>query len=128
MTYCGHLMLLLFQSSGLCVQSPSIISVPGILGQLWYLIVSIPDLCTLTYFYIIEILCNYLTLCLLELLNVTLANNEDPDEMPQNAIIHQDLHCLLRSKQSSGTEVHLNLIILTCDPLTYAMDQPRVIS
>ena len=23
----------------------------GILGQVWYLIVSIPDLCTLTYFY-----------------------------------------------------------------------------
>ena len=56
-----HLMLLFFQSSGLCVQSPSIIPVPGyplclvchfpigILGQVWYLIVSIPDLCTLTY-------------------------------------------------------------------------------
>ena len=27
----------------------------GILGQMWYLIVSIPDLCTLTYFYIYEI-------------------------------------------------------------------------
>ena len=25
----------------------------GILGQVWYLIVSIPDLCTLTYFYIL---------------------------------------------------------------------------
>ena len=25
----------------------------GILGQVWYLIVSIPDLCTITYFYII---------------------------------------------------------------------------
>ena len=24
----------------------------GILGQVWYLIVSIPDLCTLTYFYV----------------------------------------------------------------------------
>ena len=52
-------MLLFFQSSGLCVQSPSIIPVPGyplchfpigILGQVWYLIVSIPDLCNLTYF------------------------------------------------------------------------------
>ena len=39
---------LLFQSSGLCVQSPSIIPVPGILGQVWYLIVSIPDFFTLT--------------------------------------------------------------------------------
>ena len=24
----------------------------GILGQVWYLIVSIPDLCTITYFYL----------------------------------------------------------------------------
>ena len=34
----------------------SIIPVPGyplclVLGQVWYLIVSIPDLCTITYFY-----------------------------------------------------------------------------
>ena len=26
----------------------------GILGQVWYLIVSIPDLCTITYFYTVE--------------------------------------------------------------------------
>ena len=26
----------------------------GFLGQVWYLIVSIPDLCTLTYFYCME--------------------------------------------------------------------------
>ena len=25
----------------------------------------------------------------------TLANSEDPDEMPQNAAFHQGLHCLL---------------------------------
>ena len=25
----------------------------GILGQVWYLIVSIPDLCTITYFYML---------------------------------------------------------------------------
>ena len=31
----------------------------GILGQVWYLIVSIPDLCTLTYFYKIKhFMCN----------------------------------------------------------------------
>ena len=40
-----------FNNLGLCVQSPSIIPVPGyplcILGQVWYLIVSIPDLCNL---------------------------------------------------------------------------------
>ena len=26
----------------------------GILGQVWYLIVSIPDLCTLTYFHVLN--------------------------------------------------------------------------
>ena len=34
------------------VVSAVILSLPiGILGQVWYLIVSFPDLCTLTYFY-----------------------------------------------------------------------------
>ena len=42
----------------------------GILGQVWYLIVSIPDLCTITYFYnckrrswsylVVAVLCNWL--------------------------------------------------------------------
>ena len=31
----------------------------GILGQVWYLIVSIPDLCTLTYFYLIKTVTEY---------------------------------------------------------------------
>ena len=38
-----------------------------------------------------------------------LANNEDPDEMQHNAAFHQGLHCLLRLKQPSGTEIHRNL-------------------
>ena len=34
------------------VQHSKIVEFPiGILGQVWYLIVSIPDLCTITYFY-----------------------------------------------------------------------------
>ena len=34
------------------VSSVSLCHFPiGILGQVWYLIVSIPDLCTITYFY-----------------------------------------------------------------------------
>ena len=37
----------------------------------------------------------------------TLVNSEDPDQMSQNVVFNQDLHCLLRSKQSSGTEVNL---------------------
>ena len=35
----------------------------------------------------------------------TLTNSEDqdPDEMQHDAAFHQDLHCLLRLKQPSGT-------------------------
>ena len=36
----------------------------------------------------------------------TLANSEDPVEMQNNAAFHQGLHCLLKLKQSSGTEIH----------------------
>ena len=38
-----------------------------------------------------------------------LANSEDPDEMQHNAAFHQGLHCLLRFKQSSRTEMGHNL-------------------
>ena len=31
----------------------------------------------------------------------TLANREDPDEMPHNAVFHQRLNCLLRQNRSS---------------------------
>ena len=51
----------------------------------------------------------------------TLANSEDPDEMQQNAAFHQGLHCLLRLKQSSGTEIHRNLEKSTLGPLKYTM-------
>ena len=37
-----------------------------------------------------------------------LANSEDPDELQPKAAFHQGLHCLLRLKQPSGTEVHHN--------------------
>ena len=46
----------------------------------------------------------------------TLANSEGPDEMQHNAAFHQGLHCLLRLKQPSGTEIHHNLETSTCDP------------
>ena len=39
----------------------------------------------------------------------TLANSEDPDEMQHNAAFHQGLHCLLRLKQPSVTEMHNKL-------------------
>ena len=35
----------------------------------------------------------------------TLANTEDSDEMQQNAAFHQGLHCLLKLKQHTGTEI-----------------------
>ena len=35
----------------------------------------------------------------------TLVNNDDPDEMPYDAAIQQGLHCLLRLKRPSGTEI-----------------------
>ena len=35
-----------------------------------------------------------------------LAYSEDPDEMQHNAAFHQGLHCLIRLKQPSGTEIH----------------------
>ena len=31
----------------------------------------------------------------------TMANSEDPDEMPHKAAFHQGLHCSLRENQSS---------------------------
>ena len=38
-------------------------------------------------------------------------SNVEPDEMTQYAAFHQGLHCLLRLKQPSGNELHLNLKI-----------------
>ena len=39
----------------------------------------------------------------------TLTNSEDSDEMQHSAAFHQGLHCLLRLKQPSGTEIHHSL-------------------
>ena len=61
---------------------------------------------------------SYLTLCILE----TLEYSEDPDEMQHKAAFHQGLHCLLKSKQFSGTKMHHFIESLTCDPLKYKMD------
>ena len=44
-----------------------------------------------------------------------------------NAAFHQDLHCLLRSKQYLGTDVHYNLKSSTCGPLKYTMSRPIII-
>ena len=49
----------------------------------------------------------------------TLANSEDPDEMQHNATFHQGLDCLLRLKQSLGTEIHHTLETSISEPLKY---------
>ena len=47
-TVLGPFLILLFIND-----IPAIVNFPiGILGQVWYLIVSIPDLCTITYFHV----------------------------------------------------------------------------
>ena len=39
----------------------------------------------------------------------TMANSEDPDEKKHNSACDQGPHCLLRLKQSAGTEIHNHL-------------------
>ena len=54
-----------------------------------------------------------------------LANIADPDEMQHNAAFHRVLHCLLRLKQASGTEIHHYLEKKsTCDHLKYTVGRP----
>ena len=47
--------------------------------------------------------------------------------MQHSAAFHQDLHCLLRLKQLSGTVIHHNLENSTCDPLKYTVGSPILI-
>ena len=49
------------------------------------------------------------------------ANSENPDEKQHDTAFYQGLHCLLRLKQPSGTEIH-HIENSTCDPLQYKMD------
>ena len=50
--------------------------------------------------------CKDLTLWRLETPKIgTLANSEDPDEMPHDIAFHQGLHCLQRQEQSSKKEL-----------------------
>ena len=55
-------------------------------------------------------------------LTCTLANSEDPDEMPHDAAFYQGLHCLLKQKRFS-----LILRTKACDPSIYTMDHPMFI-
>ena len=57
----------------------------------------------------------------------TLTNSEDLDEMQHDAVFHQGLHCLLKLKQPSGTEIHHNLENSTCESLKCKMCNPVLI-
>ena len=50
----------------------------------------------------------------------TLANSEEPDEMPHYAVFHR----LLRQKQSSEKKIKYYLKIFTCDLSIYTMNHP----
>ena len=49
-------------------------------------------------------------------LTITLADSADPDEMPHKVAFHQGLHCLLRYKQSPGTEIYRFIEISVHEP------------
>ena len=61
----------------------------GVLGQVWYLIASIPDLCLLSYFFYKSM---YYYICPGRLFYI-LANSEDPGQMP-HAAFYLGRHCL----------------------------------
>ena len=55
----------------------------------------------------------------------TLANSEDPDEMPYNMAFHLGLHCLLRVNNLRERDSILEII--TCNPQIYIMNHPKLI-
>ena len=48
----------------------------------------------------------------------------DPDEIPHNAVSHQNLHFLLKQVE----EIQYFMEIITCDPSIYTMDQSHLIA
>ena len=56
-----------------------------------------------------------------------LVNSEDPDEMQHNAAFHQSLHCSLKLKQPSGTEISDNLENSIDDPLSTQWAVPNLL-
>ena len=65
----------------------------------------------------------HFTDCAMQPCTGTLANSQNA----AYAAFHEDLHCLLRLKQPSGTEMH-SLEISTCDPLKYKMGIPYLLN
>ena len=54
----------------------------------------------------------------------TLANSEDPDEMPLNVAFHKSLQCLLKIFKK---EIQFWGLIITCDPSIYTVYHSKLI-
>ena len=52
--------------------------------------------------------------------------SEYPNEMPHRVAFHQDLHCLLRLKRYSWTEVQDNLGLVATKPVFGYSDKERL--
>ena len=61
----------------------------------------------------------------IESLMCTVANFEDPDEMPHKAAFHQGLHCLLRQNRVSVKEMQFYMEIIKFDFSIYSLDHPK---
>ena len=57
---------------------------------------------------------------------MSLANSEDPDEMPHDAAFHQGLHYWLRQNDLNRKKYNFYLEIITCGHLIYTMDHPYI--
>ena len=57
----------------------------------------------------------------------TLANSEDPDEMPHNVAFHQGQHYLIRQKTIFKEKIQYYLEIITFDPSINTMNHHRFI-
>ena len=67
-----------------------------------------------------------LTLYILNSYMSSSANSEDPDEMLHHAAFHQST-LFAKTKQYSVKEIQFYLRIITCDPLIYTLDHPKLI-
>ena len=56
----------------------------------------------------------------------TLANSGDPDEMQHYVAFHLGLHCLLKLKPHSWTDMNHNLENCACNTLKYIMGYPII--
>ena len=88
---------------------------------MWYLIVLIPDICTLTYF-------NFVYWAGLYVGRDTYTNSEDPDEMPHNMAFHQGLHCLFIYIHIYEKSFQIKDINYSWIPYMYPIDRPWAVA